>query len=235
MDTIDFQRTEIKASFKPEASPRLLSLCIRFSDEAPNAKGVIHKQNNKWNSNAKTGSTSPTSDRGTNKQTLEGFVYDETNLHGQPLAYLPLKELMALKGWVCVCARVLPVLRCQFERLVDHSVGNGDADAGASRLNLLFTPLQQHLVVPLDAQLLLLVWRHEPPSGWDFNFITQWRTRVKSRFRRSQSPSHFQSSPASRHAHLSRHKHFSWSENKRKGLSHLLQVLQEVLGIEHGD
>lgn len=61
--------------------------------------------------------------------------------------------------------RVVPVLRCQFERLVDHSVGHSDADAGASRLNLLFTPLQKHLVVPLDALLLLLVGRHEPVGG----------------------------------------------------------------------
>lgn len=62
------------------------------------------------------------------------------------------------------CSCVLPVLRYQFERLVNHTVGNGDADAGSSRLNLFFTPLQQHLVVPLDALLLLLVGRRKPTS-----------------------------------------------------------------------
>lgn len=56
-----------------------------------------------------------------------------------------------------------PVLGSQFERLVDDPVRHRDAQGGSAGLDLVFAPLQQHLVVPLDA-LLLLVFRCEEPG-----------------------------------------------------------------------
>ncbi|TNN81557.1 hypothetical protein EYF80_008330 [Liparis tanakae] len=55
-----------------------------------------------------------------------------------------------------------PVLWSQFQRLIDDAVRHGDAQRRASRLDLVFAPLQQNLIVALDALLLLLFWRDEP-------------------------------------------------------------------------
>lgn len=56
-----------------------------------------------------------------------------------------------------------PVLRCQFQWLVDDTVGHGDAQRGPARLDLVFAPMKQDLVVPRDA-LLLLVLRGDKPG-----------------------------------------------------------------------
>lgn len=57
----------------------------------------------------------------------------------------------------------LPVLRGQLQRLVDDAVRHGDAQCGPARLDLVFAPLKQDLVVPGDA-LLLLVLRCDKPG-----------------------------------------------------------------------
>lgn len=49
----------------------------------------------------------------------------------------------------------VPVLGRQFQRLIDDAVRNGDAQRRAAGLDLVFAPLQQNLVVPLDALLFL--------------------------------------------------------------------------------
>lgn len=58
-----------------------------------------------------------------------------------------------------------PVLGSQFERLVDDPVRHRDAQGGSAGLDLVFAPLQQHLVVPLDALLLLVFRCDEPGEG----------------------------------------------------------------------
>lgn len=58
-----------------------------------------------------------------------------------------------------------PVLWSQFERLVDDPVRHRDAQGGSAGLDLVFAPLQQHLVVPLDALLLLVFRCDEPGEG----------------------------------------------------------------------
>lgn len=50
----------------------------------------------------------------------------------------------------------------ELEWLVDDSVGNGDAERGAARLDLIFPSLEQYLIVALEALLLLLLRRHKP-------------------------------------------------------------------------
>lgn len=50
-----------------------------------------------------------------------------------------------------------PVLRRQFQRLVDDAVRHGDTERGAAGLDLVFAPLEQDLVVPRDALLLLVL------------------------------------------------------------------------------
>lgn len=55
-----------------------------------------------------------------------------------------------------------PVLGSQFQRLVDDSVRHGDAQGCSAGLDLVFAPLKQNLVVPLDALLLLLFWCDKP-------------------------------------------------------------------------
>lgn len=49
-----------------------------------------------------------------------------------------------------------PVLRSQFERLIDDAVRHSDAQCCAAGLDLIFAPLKQNLVVALDSLLLLL-------------------------------------------------------------------------------
>lgn len=56
-----------------------------------------------------------------------------------------------------------PVLRGQFQWLVNDAVRHGDAQRGPARLDLVFAPLKQDLVVPRDA-LLLLVLRGDKPG-----------------------------------------------------------------------
>ena len=56
-------------------------------------------------------------------------------------------------------------MRGQLEGLVDDAVGHGDAERGAARLHLVLASLEQHLVVPLQAQLLLLLRGHKPGEG----------------------------------------------------------------------
>lgn len=55
-----------------------------------------------------------------------------------------------------------PVLGSQFQRLVNDSVRHGDAQGCSAGLDLVFAPLKQNLIVPLDALLLLLFWCDEP-------------------------------------------------------------------------
>lgn len=50
----------------------------------------------------------------------------------------------------------LPVLWSQFERLIDDTVRYGDRERRAAGLDLVFAPLEQNLIVALEAQLLLL-------------------------------------------------------------------------------
>lgn len=58
-----------------------------------------------------------------------------------------------------------PVLGSQFKWLVDDPVRYGHAQGGSAGLDLVFTALEQHLVVPLDALLLLVFRRDEPGEG----------------------------------------------------------------------
>ena len=57
-------------------------------------------------------------------------------------------------------------MRGQLKGLVDDTVGHGDAERGSARLNLVLASLEQHLVVPLQALLLLLLRCHKPGDTW---------------------------------------------------------------------
>lgn len=51
----------------------------------------------------------------------------------------------------------IPVLRSQFERLIDDTIRHSDTQRRAARLDLVFAPLKQDLVVALEALFLLLL------------------------------------------------------------------------------